>query len=54
MFSPYFVGGLLFGDSDRYNGITTPLALEMEHISIGTMLGDMEGRSLTGEFNRFF
>jgi len=27
-----------------------PLALEMEHLSIGTLLGDMEGDSFTEDF----
>jgi hypothetical protein len=33
MFSPHFVGGLLFGDSDRDKGMNKPLALETEHLS---------------------
>ena len=33
MFSPFFVGGLLTGDSDRYKQMNKPLALEMKLLS---------------------
>jgi hypothetical protein len=33
MFFPHFVGGLLFGDSDRLEGMNKPLFMETEHLS---------------------
>ena len=33
IFYPHFMGGLLFGDSDRYKGMNKPLDLETEYLS---------------------
>jgi hypothetical protein len=49
VFSPNYVGGLRFGDSDRYKRMNKSLALETEHLSPwGPCWGNMEGGSLTG------
>jgi hypothetical protein len=29
-----------------------PMVLEMKHVSIGTLLGNMEGGSTTGDFEK--
>jgi hypothetical protein len=50
MFSLFFVGGLLIGDSDRYKRMNKPLTQEMKLLSIGILLGSMEGGwSFTGD-----
>ena len=50
MFCPFLWEGSLIGDSDRYERMNKPLALEMKHVSIGILLGNMEGGSFTGDF----
>ena len=55
MFSLHFVGGLIFGDSNRYKRTNKPLALEMEHLSPqGPCWGKMEEGSLTGDCDGVF
>jgi len=55
IFSLHFLGGLLFGDSNRYKWINKPLALETEHLSPqGPCWGNMgEGAPLVGTLRDF-
>jgi len=43
MFSPFWWEGFLTGNSDGYKWMNIPLALEMKHLSIGTLLGEHGG-----------
>ena len=49
MFCPFSCEGSLIGDSEGYERMNKPLALETKHVSIETLLRNMEGGSFTGD-----
>ena len=51
---PHFVGGVLFGDSDRYKWKNKPLSLEKEHLFHRYTVGGTWRGSLPGEFEGNF
>ena len=50
MFCPFLWEGSLIGDSDGYEWTNKPLALETKHVSIETLLRNMEGGSFIVDF----
>ena len=50
MFCPFLCEGSLIGDSEGYERTNKPLAVETKHVSIGTLLGNIEGGSFIVDF----